>query len=300
MGTRRFAPLLVIAASAVLIWPAASAANHLRLSATVSAQLKERENTDFWTIEIRWTASCHGASPGTAFYDGDLYMVDVDTGERHYVGGVGDASGAQSVTRTREWSVSSLPREQSLRPELTINCYESFPLHGGPTVTVTGDAAFVPPAFGGGDGTGGGGSGGGGDYGRGDPTAPLGPGGCVSGLVGTNGSDTLTGSDGGDVIFGLGGSDRIQGMKGHDCLIGGSGDDRLKGGDGNDRQVGGRGDDLLIGDGGVNAYDAGPGRDVVKARNGRRELVRCGSGRDRARVDRRDRVRGCERTSRPR
>jgi hypothetical protein len=32
----------------------------------------------------------------------------------------------------------------------------------------------------------------------------------------------------------------------------------------------------------------------VRARNGRRELVVCGSGFDRAHVDRRDRVRGCE------
>jgi hypothetical protein len=31
----------------------------------------------------------------------------------------------------------------------------------------------------------------------------------------------------------------------------------------------------------------------------KRELVRCGPGSDSARVDRRDRVRGCERVSRP-
>jgi hypothetical protein len=59
--------------------------------------------------------------------------------------------------------------------------------------------------------------------------------------------------------------------------------------------TGGRGDDRLSGGSGVNAYDAGPGADCIDAPNGRPELVRCGSGRDRARVDRRDRVRGCER-----
>jgi Ca2+-binding RTX toxin-like protein len=68
---------------------------------------------------------------------------------------------------------------------------------------------------------------------------------------------------------------------------------------GNDRLNGGPGADRLVGGAGTNAYDAGPGADTVDARNGKRELVRCGSGRDTARVDRSDRVRDCEVVRRP-
>jgi Ca2+-binding RTX toxin-like protein len=54
----------------------------------------------------------------------------------------------------------------------------------------------------------------------------------------------------------------------------------------------------LVGGPGFNRFDAGAGNDVINARNGRAELVSCGSGRDRARVDRSDRVRNCERVQR--
>jgi len=96
------------------------------------------------------------------------------------------------------------------------------------------------------------------------------------------------------------GNDLIRGFGDDDCLVGGSGGDRLLGGSGYDRLTGGRGADTLVGGSGVNRYDAGAGNDVVNARNGRAELVSCGSGRDRARIDRRDRVRNCERVKRPR
>ena len=90
----------------------------------------------------------------------------------------------------------------------------------------------------------------------------------------------------------------MRGRGDDDCLIGGSGKDRLLGGLGYDRLTGGTGADTLVGGSGVNRYDAGAGNDVVKARNGRAELVSCGSGRDRAWVDRGDRVRNCERVQR--
>ena len=298
VSSRWLATLLAYTALVALIWPAASSAEPT-ISATVSALLKERRSADYWNVEISWTASCQNVASGkTPVYSGDLYMVDLDTDERHYVGGVVDTSGRRSVSGKREWSVSARRREQHLKPELTISCYETSPQVGGPPITVTGNTVIIPRAFGGG--RGGGGGGGGGDYGRGDPTEPLGSGGCVAALVGTNASETLTGSDEGDVIFGFGGRDRIRGRGGHDCLIGGQGDDQLRGEQGFDRLIGGRGRDVLIGGPGVNAYDAGPGSDYVEARNGKRELVRCGPGRDRARVDRRDRVRGCERVIRPR
>lgn len=298
MSRRHFVLLLVCIGLVALSWPPASSADHIKTSATVSAQLKARKSADSWIVDIRWTAGCQGAAPGKAWFAGDLYLVDVETSERIYTGAVTSASGRANISGNREWTVVAKEREQRLRPELTIYCYESFPLHGGPEITVTGDPVLIPRAFGSGGGGGGGGGGAGGDYGSGDPTAPLASGGCGNAFVGTNAPEVLTGTDQGDVIFGFAGNDRIRGRRDHDCLIGGSGNDRLSGERGNDRLTGGRGRDVLLGGPGRNAYDAGPGNDYVNARNRRRELVRCGRGRDRARVDRRDRVRSCERVSR--
>jgi hypothetical protein len=58
---------------------------------------------------------------------------------------------------------------------------------------------------------------------------------------------------------------------------------------------------VLGGGSGRNAYDGGAGNDAINARNRRREAVDCGKGtRDRATVDRSDRVRHCERVVRRR
>ena len=299
MGVRCLLTLLAGLAVPALIWPAVSEADHIVASATVSARLKERKCNGLWVVEIRWTANCTGAAPGTAWFGGRIHLVDADTGERIDAGDVVSTSGESAIiSGMRDWFVSSRERPQRLFPELTISCYENFPLHGGREVVVTGGSVLVPEQLGGGGG-GGGGSGGGGS-GGGDPSEPLETGGCMAALVGTNEPDTLTGGDAGEVILGYGGRDRIRGGPGHDCLLGQDGGDVLRGEAGEDRLTGGRDADVLVGGPGVNAYDAGPGRDFVDARNGRRELVRCGSGRDRARVDRRDRVRGCERVSRPR
>ena len=89
----------------------------------------------------------------------------------------------------------------------------------------------------------------------------------------------------------------MNGRPGTDCLLGGAGADTLRGEDGNDRLTGGSGADTLTGGPGVNAYRAGSGNDVVDSVNGRAELVDCGPGQDRARVDKRDRVSGCERVT---
>jgi Tol biopolymer transport system component len=122
---------------------------------------------------------------------------------------------------------------------------------------------------------------------------------CANLQTGTNGPDTLTGTFAGDRLRGLRGNDRLNGAAGNDCLEGGAGNDRLTGGTGNDRLFGGSGRDLLTGGPGRNAYFAGAGNDTVRARNGRREVINCGKGRrDLAVVDRRDRVRGCERVRR--
>jgi hypothetical protein len=93
---------------------------------------------------------------------------------------------------------------------------------------------------------------------------------------GTARADRLRGTAANDVMYGLGGSDVLLGRKGNDVLYGGRGNDVLDGGPGSDRLFG------------------GPGNDTLRARDGRRDLVDCGPGRDVAFVDRIDRVSGCE------
>ena len=130
---------------------------------------------------------------------------------------------------------------------------------------------------------------------------------CANTKRGTGAFETLQGTPAGDTLLGLGGSDLLSGLAGDDCLTGGAGTDRLLGGAGNDRLrgdggndtlSGGSGNDTLAGAGGRNSYSAGAGKDTVNARNRKRERVNCGSGRDKATVDRSDKVRGCERVRR--
>jgi hypothetical protein len=100
-------------------------------------------------------------------------------------------------------------------------------------------------------------------------------------FVGTRRRDLLRGTIGPDELRGLAGADRLRGGLGDDVLRGGTGDDRLTGGAGRDVLRGDAGDDLL------------------SSRDGERDTVDCGAGRrDRAIVDRRDRVEHCERVSR--
>ena len=137
----------------------------------------------------------------------------------------------------------------------------------------------------------------------------------------TGGDDLLTGTGGADTIFGLGGNDVLLGLAGNDLLDGGSGDDNLdggrgrdklkgqkgndslSGGDGNDVLIGGpgkdklnggKGNDTLSGNGGKDSLVGGPGNDTINARDGVGELVKCGSGRDKVKADKKDRLSGCE------
>lgn len=119
-------------------------------------------------------------------------------------------------------------------------------------------------------------------------------------LAGGSGRDVLLGGVGADRLAGGGGPDHLLGGSGNDRLVGGSGADRLDGGEGNDRLTGGSGRDVLIGGPGRNRYFAGPGADRIDARNGVRETVNCGAGRDRVEADPVDRLRGCEIRLRPR
>jgi hypothetical protein len=127
------------------------------------------------------------------------------------------------------------------------------------------------------------------------------PGACANPLAGaTARADTLKGTAFGDVITGLAGNDHISGLAGADCLQGGPGNDVISGGAGNDRLSGNAGADRLTGGPGKDKIDAGSGADVVNAADHSKDTINCGKGRDRATVDRNDRVRGCEKVKRRR
>jgi hypothetical protein len=135
-------------------------------------------------------------------------------------------------------------------------------------------------------------------------------------VLGSKKSDSITGSNRGDVIFGLGGNDRISGGRGNDCVVGGKGIDRLAGAQGKDTLVGGKGNDnlnggsetdRLLGGGGKDSINAAYGKDRVNSGKGNDAInvatsgpaarVRCGKGKDvvRFNTNERRRVKGCER-----
>jgi hypothetical protein len=121
---------------------------------------------------------------------------------------------------------------------------------------------------------------------------------CANVFRGGRGRDRIRASAFGDRLLGGRGNDSLSGLAGADCLSGESGNDKLSGGEGNDRLKGGRGRDKLTGGKGKDSFSAGSGKDRVNSRDGRRERVNCGSGRDRVTADKRDRLRGCERVRR--
>jgi len=92
-------------------------------------------------------------------------------------------------------------------------------------------------------------------------------------LVGTNGADSLTGSDYKDIVSGLGGNDSVKGGQGIDEIHGGPGNDVLEGGLHIDDLWGDDGDDLLDGDllndpfaiegGYITRFRGGPGNDTM-------------------------------------
>jgi Ca2+-binding RTX toxin-like protein len=96
-----------------------------------------------------------------------------------------------------------------------------------------------------------------------------------------SGGDTVTGTNGSQIMFGYGGNDRIYGYGGNDKIEGGGGNDVISGGDGNDvlfgdadndisnlfivngrdTLLGGAGNDTLIGSGGNDLLIGGAGAD---------------------------------------
>jgi Ca2+-binding RTX toxin-like protein len=112
---------------------------------------------------------------------------------------------------------------------------------------------------------------------------------------GTSEDDHISGHDGDDDERGDDGDDDLQGDDGDDDLCGDDGDDHLRGGAGDDVLKGGRGDDSLNGGKGHDEIEGDSGNDVINSRDGQRDVVTCGRGRDRVRADKRDRVsRTCE------
>ena len=88
---------------------------------------------------------------------------------------------------------------------------------------------------------------------------------------GSAGPDRLRGTERGDVVVGAAGADRITGLAARDSLDGGPGADAVDGGAGNDLVIGGGGRDTLAG---------GDGPDTLWARDGWRDNVLCGRGKD--------------------
>ena len=117
---------------------------------------------------------------------------------------------------------------------------------------------------------------------------------CLRRVVGNARGNRLVGSSRGDLIYGRGGNDRISARGGNDCVWGGTGADRIEGGPGADRLHGSTGADRITGNSGRDSIWGGFGSDVIYARDGERDTIDCGPGRDRAVVDRGDRVRNCE------
>lgn len=136
----------------------------------------------------------------------------------------------------------------------------------------------------------------------------VGPAGDVERVEGTGNDDVLTGSDRADELWGGWGNDRIDGLGGDDLLEGFDGNDQIAGGDGNDTLDGLSGDDSLLGEAGndrlwgyggndtmrggagADAYDAGTGDDVVLARDGEVDEIRCSFGSDTVEADGNDQL----------
>jgi Ca2+-binding RTX toxin-like protein len=132
---------------------------------------------------------------------------------------------------------------------------------------------LTAPAAGGSGGGGGGGGAGGAPTPSGNP-----PDRSLCTVTGTRRADVLEGTPGPDVICAFGGDDVIRGRGGDDVIYAGSGKDRIRPG------------------GGKDTVSAGPGDDRISARDGKRDRIDGGRGRDRATIDRKlDKVTRVER-----
>jgi hypothetical protein len=86
-------------------------------------------------------------------------------------------------------------------------------------------------------------------------------------LLGRNGSDTLDGADGNDVLWGDSNA-QLNGPRQHDMLSGGVGNDWIYASHGRNTIDGGPGNDHITAAFGRGTIDCGPGRDHYKVRHG--------------------------------
>lgn len=113
-------------------------------------------------------------------------------------------------------------------------------------------------------------------------------------LVGTASRDVLSGRGGDDCLFGRSNNDRLSGGTGDDLLDGSSGDDRMDGNAGDDKFRGWNGNDDITPGAGQDKVNGQGGDDTIFARDGEKDTIDCGAGRDIATVDRLDVVKNCE------
>src|ERR687893_1235136 len=83
--------LLVLSAAMLALAPPASA-GHVSANPQVSARLGERLSENSWIVIVDWSINCEGAASPN--YTGNLNLVDLDTGERIYMGGTSSAGGS--------------------------------------------------------------------------------------------------------------------------------------------------------------------------------------------------------------
>jgi Ca2+-binding RTX toxin-like protein len=84
-------------------------------------------------------------------------------------------------------------------------------------------------------------------------------------ITGTDGNDSLDGTDSADTIKGGAGNDQIDGLGGDDLLYGGAGDDKISAYNGQDTAFGGAGNDTLEGLGNHVELHGGLGNDYLSA-----------------------------------
>lgn len=116
----------------------------------------------------------------------------------------------------------------------------------------------------------------------------------ITTVFGGHGSDRILGGAAAEVLLGNEGADTLRGGGGGDTLFGGSDADRLFGGSGGDQLIGDGGADRLVGGPGQDGLLGRSGDDRIFAVDGVRDSIRCERGRDAARIDAKDYVRGCE------
>jgi Ca2+-binding RTX toxin-like protein len=105
-------------------------------------------------------------------------------------------------------------------------------------------------------------------------------------IVEGNGGDDVLRSEGSDAAsFGGGGDDVLLGAQDGQALWGGKGADVLRGQAGRDLLHGGAGADLLSGGSAKDTVFGNDGNDKIQARDGKRDYLDGGSGKDKARSD---------------